>query len=90
MDNNDLHDKPHLIWNMDETGLSMAPRTPKVIAKKGTKVVHSKASNSRETITIIACGNADGALIAPHVILPGKTKRVLIGYDTQNAPLGTD
>lgn len=85
---NGLMDQCNFIWNMDETGLSMAPKPPKIIARKGTKVVHAKASNSRELITIIACGNAAGAVIPPHVIVPGKTKRALLSYDTGNAPTG--
>ncbi|XP_053395820.1 uncharacterized protein LOC128555976 [Mercenaria mercenaria] len=74
---------------MDETGLSLAPKPPKIIARKGSKIVHAKSSNSREMITIIACGNAAGSIIPPHVIVPGKTKRALHSYDTGNAPAGT-
>ena len=86
----DLKDKGAKIWNMDETGLSLTHKPPKIIAKKGSKAVHSKVSTSRELITVIACGNADGSVIPPHVIVPGKTKRSLNSYDIENAPVGTN
>jgi hypothetical protein len=79
---NYLINKSQYIWNMDETGLSMSPKPPKVIARKGSKTVHAKSSYSREMITIIACGNAAGTVIPPHVIVPGKTKRALLSYGT--------
>ncbi|MCG8044800.1 MAG: hypothetical protein N0E48_03810, partial [Candidatus Thiodiazotropha endolucinida] len=90
LEENNLKDCGAKIWNMDETGLSLTHRPPKVIAKKGSKTVHSKVSTSRELITVIACGNADGSVIPPHVIIPGKTKRSLNSYDIQNAPAGTN
>ena len=53
---------------------------------KGSKIVHAKASASRELVTVVACGNAAGTYLPPHVIVPGKTLRALNSYDTQNAP----
>ena len=90
LEENNLKDRGTKIWNMDETGLSLSHKPPKVIAKKNSKSVHSKTSLSRELITVIACGNAEGVVIPSHVIIPGKTKRCLNGYDTMNAPSGTN
>ena len=42
-------------------------------------------SENRRTITVIACVNANGDRLPPHVIIPGKTKASLRSYDTQNA-----
>ncbi|XP_053383045.1 uncharacterized protein LOC128549707 [Mercenaria mercenaria] len=86
---NSLLDKSPFIWNMDETGLSLSPKCPKVLARKGSKVVHAKSSSPRELVTIIACGNASGYVIPPHAFIPGKTVRALRSYGTENAPEGT-
>lgn len=51
----------------------------------GSKVVHAKASATRELVTVVACGNAAKTFLSPHVIIPGKTKRALNSYDVQNA-----
>jgi hypothetical protein len=39
--------------------------------------------------TLIACGNANGRYLPPHVIMPGKTFNATKIYDTENAPEGT-
>ena len=77
LEENNLKDRGTKIWNMDETGLSLSHKPPKVIAKKNSESVHSKTSLSRELITVIACGNAEGVVIPPHVIIPGKNEKVL-------------
>ncbi|XP_069122425.1 uncharacterized protein [Argopecten irradians] len=76
---------PERIWNMDETGMNMCHKPGRVVAKKGAKTVHAKASGTREMITIIACANAAGGCLPPHFVMPGKSKRTLYGYDTEVA-----
>jgi len=66
---------PERIWNMDETGLNVAHKPRQVIAKKGAKSIHGKTSGARETVTVIACGNAAGSYIPPHFIMPGKSRK---------------
>ena len=83
MDLNNFHEHPEKIWNMDETGIQTAHKPPKVIAAKGAKTVHGRASISRETITVIACGNAVGLSIPPYFIVPGKTSKKLHGFDIE-------
>ncbi|XP_021363005.1 uncharacterized protein LOC110456536, partial [Mizuhopecten yessoensis] len=75
---------PGRIWNMDETGVSLSHKPSKVLAKKGAKAIHGKASTSRELVTVIACSNADGGYIPPHFVIPGKTVRKLEGYNIQS------
>lgn len=74
---------------MDEMGLNVAHKPRQVIAKKGAKSIHGKTSGARETVTVIACGNAAGSYIPPHFIMPGKSKKKLHGYDTQSAGKGS-
>jgi len=38
---------------------------------------------------LIACGNANGRYLPPHVIVPRKTFNATKSYDTENAPEGT-
>ncbi|XP_062600580.1 uncharacterized protein LOC134262213 [Saccostrea cucullata] len=77
-------DEPSRIWNMDETGVNLSHKPNKVLAKRGARSVHGKTSTSRELITVIACGNADGGYLPPHFVIPGKTQKKLDGYDLES------
>ena len=81
-----LLNKPARIWNMDETGINMNHEPGKVSAKRGSKAIHGKSSDSRRMITVIACGNAEGRVIPAHLIMGvggGGTKNKLHGYDLE-------
>lgn len=82
---NQLHNKPASIWNIDKTEITMSHKTEKIIAKRGVKTIHGKAG-SREMLTVIACANASGTTIPPHFIMPGQTRRALQGYGIENIP----
>ena len=77
---------PDVMWNMDETGLQLEHKPGKVVARKGTKYLHSTTSGNRETITVIAAVNAAGICIPPHCIVKGKTHRSLQSFQTEDAP----
>lgn len=83
-----LMNSPHCIWNMDETGMQLEHKPHRVIARKGTKYLHSQTSGNKETITVIARINAAGEKITPHIIAKGKTERALHEFDVQSAPSG--
>ena len=89
LDEHNLHVKPTSIWNMDETGLQLDHKPPKVIATKGTRHLHSRTSGNREMITVIGVVNAVGGALPPHVIIKGKTRRSLNSFQTHDAPDGT-
>jgi len=63
---------PGQIYNMDETGIPLDSRPPKVVAKYGEKKVRHRQSGNKEQISIIGCGNAAGQVIPPMVIFEGK------------------
>ncbi|CAB3256885.1 unnamed protein product [Arctia plantaginis] len=64
------------IFNMDETGLQLNSRPGHVLAQKGSKVVHTVTSTEKgETITVIACCNAEGTFLPPACIMKGKNKK---------------
>ena len=44
LEENNLKNKPHTIWNMDETGMQLEHKPGKVVAETGSKYL-----NSRET-----------------------------------------
>lgn len=65
--------------------MTVAAKPKKVIAKTGSRTVHKRSSNSRELITVIACGNAADKCIPPHFIIPGKSMKKLASFDTEEA-----
>ena len=70
--------------DLDETGMTLAHKTSKVLTKKGAKAIHGKTFTSRELITVIACGNAAGDYLPPRFVFPGKTRRKLDGCDIES------
>ena len=81
-------ERPQVIWNMDETGLSMEHSPQSVIARRGVNTVPGRVSCSRENVTVIACINAAGTTMPPMIIVKGKTHRSLWAYNTQDGPAG--
>ena len=63
---------PSRIYNMDETGMPLDHKPPKVVARKGMKKVHCRTSGNKGQITILACSNAAGSVIPPMVIFEGQ------------------
>ena len=65
---NDLHKRPALIFNCDESGFPLIHRPGKRIAGKGQKHVLTVTSDSKSRVTVLACVNAAGYAIPPLVI----------------------
>ena len=57
------------MYNMDETGVPLEPRPPKVIAAKGTKKIRYRTSGQKSQIMVIGCGSATGQALPPFIIL---------------------
>ena len=68
-DQYDFADNPECIFNMDETGMPLCPRPPKVIARKGQKKVRYRTSGQKSQVT---SGSATGQVIPPFIIFSGK------------------
>ena len=64
---NDLTGKPGQIYNMDETGMPLDPKPPKVVVKRGSSA-HNLCSGEKAQETVVACVNAAGSSIPPMVI----------------------
>ncbi|KAL0829682.1 hypothetical protein ABMA28_003187 [Loxostege sticticalis] len=76
LEEHELFDKPSHIFNMDESGFQLNNRPGHVLAKKGSKAVSTVTSTEKgETITVIACCNAEGVFLPPACIMKGKNKK---------------
>ncbi len=42
-----FHEHPAQVYNMDETGIPLDPKPPKVVARKGQKKVRSRTSGNK-------------------------------------------
>lgn len=69
---NKLEDKPHCIYNCDETSFNSDPGSTKVVAKRGENVHRVTAGSGRETTTVLACIRADGSKLPPMILHKGK------------------
>jgi transposase len=77
------------IWNMDETNFRMEHKPLKVCARKGAKVVPAHTSNSRESVSVVACINAAGAYMPPMIIVKGKSYRARFSWEHNDTPKET-
>lgn len=66
-----LQDKPLRIWNADESGFPLCPKTSRVLAMRNKKHVYSVGSDSKTQITTLVAANAAGSVIPPMHIFPG-------------------
>ena len=69
---NDLRGKPGQIFNMDESGMPLDPKSPKVVVERGS-VAAAVGSGNKSQVTIVGCVNAVGACIPPMVVWNRKT-----------------
>ena len=69
LEHHNLLGKPCNIFNMDETGMSLDPKSVKCVYKKGEKNPLAPSCGSKDQITVVACVNAAGYCMPPLVIL---------------------
>ena len=62
---------------MDETWISLCHKPSKVYAQKGARNILGRVSNTRQTLTFVACVNAMGNEVPPMIIAKGKTSTCL-------------
>ena len=67
-----LHNCPSQIWNCDESGFSLCPKSGRVLASQGVRYVHHVSSSSRLQITTLVCASAAGSTIPPMHIFAGE------------------
>ena len=63
--------KPMLIYNVDETGVTVVTKPTGVVTQVGRKAVYSIAAAEKgKTHTIMTCGSASGNVLPPMIIFP--------------------
>ncbi|CAG2196037.1 unnamed protein product [Mytilus edulis] len=66
-----LQDKPHLIFNVDEKGITLNHKPPNVVS--GIECTTSSVTSGRSsTTTILGCGSASGFAVPPYFVFEGK------------------
>ena len=78
-------ERPNLVWNADETGISFSHTPSRVVARAGCSIP-GRVANSRESLTMLPCMNANGVAMPPMFIIKGKTKRSLAGFQSADCP----
>jgi len=74
---NGLKDHPEQIYNMDESGIPLDPKPPKVLAVKGQKKVRYRCAGNKSQITVLGCCNGTGQVMPPFVIFDAKNLNYL-------------
>ena len=72
LEENELNGKPGQIFNMDESGMPLDPKAPKVVVERGSAAV-IVGSGNKSQVTIVACVSAAGFCMPPMVIWDRKT-----------------
>ena len=70
-----LVDCPECIWNCDESGFPLCPKSGKVIAAQGVRQVYQVTGSSKQQITTLCCISAVGDVIPPMHVFPGERFR---------------
>ena len=63
---------PTRIYNADESGSSLCPRSGKVVAKKGSSNVYNFSYSDKTQITVLACMSGSGHFLPPMIVYPGQ------------------
>ena len=64
---------PKLIFNWDQTGISIVPGSSWTMEAKGTKRVEIVGLGDKRQITAVLCGAMSGEFLPPQLIYQGKT-----------------
>ena len=66
---NNLFNRPHFIFNLDETGLPTDPTAGKIFVRKISKTAYYLASSfSKSMYTVLFCGSANDQYLPPIVV----------------------
>ena len=69
----DLLHSPAQVYNMDESGMPLDPKPPKLIFQRGCQHAAAFSSGNKKQITVVGCVNAAGNVMPPMVIWARKT-----------------
>lgn len=63
-----LTNKPHLIWNLDETSFCSDNTKTKVVGAKGVQSTRTSSTSGRENTSVLFACNANGGKAPPLII----------------------
>lgn len=66
-----LENKPHLIFNLDETAFSRDPSKTKIVGEVGYPSTRTVSSPGRDNITVLLTASASGRKLPPVVVFKG-------------------
>lgn len=66
-----VKDQPLQIWNADEAGFPLCPKTGKVLALRNSKNVYGVTGDTKEQITCLCAISAAGETIPPMHVFTG-------------------
>ena len=72
---NGVKDCSSQIWNADEAGFPLCPKTGRVVAMKTDKNVYGITGDSKEQITCLCAANAAGDVLPPMQVFAGERFR---------------
>ena len=70
---NGIFDNPTHIFNCDETGLPLSPKSLKIVDQMGSKYPSYITGSNKSQITVLACSCAAGYVIPPFIIFNRKS-----------------
>lgn len=80
LEENNLMERPEMIFNMDESGLPLNTKVSRVISEKGNRDVVAITNKERgENVTVVACCSASGVYIPPFLIFKGMRRKDAFG-----------
>ena len=71
---------PELVFNWDQTGISIVPGSSRTMEVKGSKRVEIAGMNDKRQITAVFCGTLAGEFLPPQLIYQGKTSACFPRY----------
>ena len=83
-----LLEKPHLIFNCDESGFEFDAINKIVAAARGAKHIPRVSKGQHEKVTVLACASAAGSTLPPMFVYKSLSGRVPNGVQ-EGAPAGT-
>ena len=64
----DFANHPERVYNMDESGVPLDPKPPKVVSVKGQRKIRYRCSGNKGQITVLGCCNATGQMQPPFIV----------------------
>ena len=84
LNEHDLMNRPGQIYNVDETGMPLDHRPPKVVGRKGKRKIRCRVTGNKAQITVVACVSASGQALPPYVIFD--TKQLNLAWQKGEVP----